>query len=430
MKDTMTENKARKAAIRARMAETGEPYTEVARRLDDQTATTDTTASPFDTALQQFGIPPDVLTLALRHCAETDRYPLLGASTADRLKVSLDLKDWVSLAKARLGRPQFPQDTLAYEALRSATAAGEVIVPLTAATYMEVARISSLRQRTDLANVITEISGFVAIASRSVVVEHQLLAALAARFDGPPPAPIPVFGLGNPFAVGEQKAFMLRKKDGGAPDLPAALVREIETASRVMGEYMMLRGPAPEDLPALRALGYRPEEVAKVEEARVNREKELAAMLKDGTADRGRLGDIVAARYLYWELGDRLPSMLQPYGLEIGAFFAKGKEWLTTLLDDIPSAAINITLADKGFRNSYKKWTGNDIRDADAMSAAIPYCDVVMTDNYVAAQLAKSPAVARHGTLVLSRLSDLNDALPNLIASRATRTGTATGTAG
>ena len=426
----MTENKARKAAIRARMAETGEPYTEAARRLDEQTATTDAATNPFDAALQQFGIPQDVLTLALRHCAETDRYPLLGAETVDRLKIFLDLKDWVSLAKARLGRPQFPQDTRAYEALRAATSAGEVIVPLTAATYMEVARISSLRQRTDLANVIAEISGFVAITSLSVALEHQLQAALAARLGGPPPAPIPVFGLGNPFAVGEQKAFVLRKKGGGAPDLPAALVHEIETAGRVIGEYMMLRGPAPEDLPALRALGYRPEEVIKVEEGRVKREKDLAAMLKDGTADRGRLGDIVAARYLYWELGDRLPSMLQPYGLDVSDFFAEGKEWLTALLEDIPSAAINITLSDKGFRNSYKKWAGNDIRDADATSAAIPYCDIVMTDNYVAAQLAKSPAVARHGTLVLSRLSDLNDALPDLIASRAARTSLATGAAG
>ncbi|SEE27823.1 hypothetical protein SAMN04489729_6924 [Amycolatopsis lurida] len=230
----MTENKARKAAIRVRMAETGEPYSEAARRPDDQTATADTAASPFGTALQQFGIPPDVLVLVLRHCAETDRYPLLGADAADRLKISLDLKDWVAWAKARLGRPQFPQDARAYEALRSATVAGEVIVPLTAATYMEVARISSLRQRTDLANVIAEISGFVAIASRSVVMEHQLLTALAAQFGGRPPAPIPVFGLGNPFGVGEQKAFVLRRKGGGSPDLPTELVREIETAGRVM----------------------------------------------------------------------------------------------------------------------------------------------------------------------------------------------------
>lgn len=211
---------------------------------------------------------------------------------------------------------------------------------------------------------------------------------------------------------------MLRQRGGGAPDLPAAVVREMEANVRVLSEYMLLRGPAPEELPALRARGYRPEEVLKVEEDRLRRERELAVMLQDGTADRDRLDDIVHARYLYWELVDHLPTALQPHGIDTKAFFANGKEWLTAFLDDIPSAAINITLADKGFRNSYKTWTGNDIRDADAVSAAIPYCDVVMTDKHVAAQLAKSPPVARHGTLVLSRLRDLNDALPELIASR------------
>ena len=77
-----------------------------------------------------------------------------------------------------------------------------------------------------------------------------------------------------------------------------------------------------------------------------------------------------------------------------------------------------MTLTEKGLRNPSKKLSGNDLRDADAMSAAIPYCDVVLTDKYVAAQLARSPAVTRLGTLVLPRLRDLNERLPGLIASR------------
>lgn len=91
-----------------------------------------------------------------------------------------------------------------------------------------------------------------------------------------------------------------------------------------------------------------------------------------------------------------------------------GKEWLTAFLDDIPAAAITMTLTEKGFRNADKTWKGNDLRDADAMSAAIPYCDVVLTDKYAAAQLARSPAVTRLGTLVLPRLRDLNERLPDL----------------
>jgi hypothetical protein len=137
----------------------------------------------------------------------------------------------------------------------------------------------------------------------------------------------------------------------------------------------------------------------------------------DGSTSRYQLGDIVYARYLYWELNDNLFTGLQRYRIDINDFFAHSKEWLGAFLDDIPNAAITITLTEKGFRNQDKAWTGNDLRDSDAMSAAIPYCDVVLTDKYVAAQLAKSPALAKHGTLVLSRLRDLNEKLPDLIAA-------------
>ncbi|HET9117047.1 MAG TPA: hypothetical protein VFN75_03050 [Pseudonocardiaceae bacterium] len=359
----------------------------------------------------------DVVAPGIRNCLDTNEYPYLALATCDRLKVYLDVNHWVALAKARLGRPASQQDQQVYEMLRNATAAGRVIVPLTAATYMEVARIGQLRQRTDLANVVAEISGLVSITSLSKALDHQLRTALAARFDGPQPAPLRPFGLGQPFALGDTRCMVLKKTGGGAPDLSPELIREMETGGRVFSEYLLLPGPEPHEIPALRALGYRPEEVAKVEKERLEREKDLAVRLDAGTSERDRLGDLVHARYLYWELGDRLSGALEPYGISLTDFFANGKEWLTDLLDDIPSAAVQITLSEKGFRNSYKKWTGNDIRDGDAMAAAIPYCDVAMSDNYVAAQLAKSQVATRQGTLVLSRLGDLRDRLPDLIAA-------------
>jgi hypothetical protein len=190
----MTQNKARKAAIRARMARTGERYTEAANRLDPQATQIDIEAIT-ESFLRKFNIPQEALSLAMRHSRETTEYPLLGAAAIDRLKVYLDLKDWVALAKARIGRPEFHHDRLALETLRTATESGEVIVPLSATTYMEVERITSLRQRTDLANVISEISGFVTITGRSIATDHQVQTALAARFGGPQPAPLRAFGL-------------------------------------------------------------------------------------------------------------------------------------------------------------------------------------------------------------------------------------------
>ncbi len=58
------------------------------------------------------------------------------------------------------------------------------------------------------------------------------------------PTPIPVFDLGQPFAVGVNGRLVPRRKGGGAPDLSPELVTEIETISRVVGEYMLLRAVA------------------------------------------------------------------------------------------------------------------------------------------------------------------------------------------
>jgi hypothetical protein len=52
------------------------------------------------------------------------------------------------------------------------------------------------------------------------------------------------------------------------------------------------------------------------------------------------------------------------------------------------------------------------------MFSAIPYRDVVLTDKYVAAQLARPPAVTRLGTLLLPRLRDLNERLLGFLAGR------------
>jgi hypothetical protein len=396
------------------MAETDESFTEPIRQL----ASLVSAQAVLDATSGEFGIPDGALSLVLHHLRETSEYPLLAAGAGARLKVYLDLKDWVALAKARLGRPEFPHDRAAYEALRAATASGQVIVLLSATTYQELSRITSLRQRIDLADVIAEISGFATIIGRSIATRHQVLTALAARYGGPEPEPVRPLGIGINFAVGDQRLLVLRGQGDTPPDLPQAVMREIETGGRALLEYMMARGPAPADLPALQAYGYRPDAVVQVEQDRLKREEQLAAMLRDGTADRGRLGDLVHARYLFWELDSHLRAGLEQYGIDGSDFFANGKEWLTAFLDDIPAAAITMTLTEKTFRNADKAWKGSDLRDADAMSAAIPYCDVVLTDKYASAQLSRSSAVTRLGTLVLARLRDLNEWLPGLIASR------------
>jgi hypothetical protein len=49
-----------------------------------------------------------------------------------------------------------------------------------------------------------------------------------------------------------------------------------------------------------------------------------------------------------------LRAGLERYGIGGDDFLSRGKEWLSAFLDDIPSAAITMTLTEKGFRNADK----------------------------------------------------------------------------
>jgi hypothetical protein len=75
----MTQDRARKAAVRARMAETGESYTEAARQL----AKPVTVQAILDTVAARLGIPDDALSVVMRHLRETREYPLLAAGARE-----------------------------------------------------------------------------------------------------------------------------------------------------------------------------------------------------------------------------------------------------------------------------------------------------------------------------------------------------------
>jgi hypothetical protein len=75
--------------------------------------------------------------------------------------------------------------------------------------------------------------------------------------------------------------------------------------------------------------------------------------------------------------------------------------------DAIPSLRIAVDLKVELFRNPAKPWSMNAILDIDALSMAMPYCHVVVPDSEMADLLPLSGAGPRHGTKVITRLSDL-----------------------
>jgi hypothetical protein len=174
-------------------------------------------------------------------------------------------------------------------------------------------------------------------------------------------------------------------------------------------EYQCLRGPRPEDIPAMPTYNLAPVEAADKEQ--VSREVELARILAEDPTLRVRLDDIVAARELYWELGPELPRLLYRAAMSVDSFFYKGKEWISEFLESLPSIAVQKALKVRSFANASRPWSVNDLRDSEHLMLAVPYCDVVVTDRHAAAVLNQVHLDDRLGTTILADLTQLPDVL-------------------
>jgi hypothetical protein len=73
----------------------------------------------------------------------------------------------------------------------------------------------------------------------------------------------------------------------------------------------------------------------------------------------------------------------------------------------MPSTEVSIELKTAWHRNRDKQWTANDIYDIDAMSMAVPYCDVVVTEKDCHHVLNVARLGERMHTALLRDLRDL-----------------------
>ncbi len=157
--------------------------------------------------------------------------------------------------------------------------------------------------------------------------------------------------------------------------------------------------------------GYDPLGAIKVAQQRALQEDELRRRLDDDPRwRRGRLRDVVAARELWYELFDIVEAALRRRGLAWGDVLGD-QESLRRFMGAMPSTDVAIALKIKRHRDATLQWTANDINDIDALSLAVPYCDMVVTENFAHHVLTTSSVAARMKTLVLRTLSDLVDQL-------------------
>lgn len=78
----------------------------------------------------------------------------------------------------------------------------------------------------------------------------------------------------------------------------------------------------------------------------------------------------------------------------------------------MPTVAVIEALAKANHKAAADRpWKPNDIHDIDALSVAIPYCDIVVTERHFCTQVSRTPLATRFNTVILPKLEELPAAI-------------------
>lgn len=301
---------------------------------------------------------------------------------------------------------------------------------------METSKIASAKRRADLAITMGDLSKYIVLTTREVMLSYQLRQALAQELGATYRAPQPsVTGYGFAHAFGKppivgrirgdqaaiehwannnSKEIIVRLEEfigfgwrfvpSGNSNTPVELVDE---AFNSLAQFWMLKGPDDKRDPELLKLGFNPSSSYDVMDAIARREGDLARQLAAQPTRRQVLDDIIAARTLYWDLNDdwnRATADVWSREVTMDEF---GKDRLNRVLSNIPIVDIESSIRRANFRNSSKGWESNDMYDLDFVGTAVTYCDVVVTEKHLSAQLVSQRIDRKYGATILSRPEDL-----------------------
>lgn len=98
--------------------------------------------------------------------------------------------------------------------------------------------------------------------------------------------------------------------------------------------------------------------------------------------------------------------------LDVGLPHVEGlSERFGAIVEATPSRWVEMKLRQQRQANPQKAWHGNDLNDVIALSVAVPYCDVVVTERSWSSMLAAVKVPERYDTLVTPNLQDVVDRL-------------------
>ena len=333
------------------------------------------------------------------------------------LHVYLDINHWHALAEAAGGHPRSLADPAVLLQLTNLVDQGVIALPLSGLHYMELAEYANDANRAATANVMARLSLFQTTAPPDAILQEEIEQSLHDRFGRPAhPTMVVKFGVGAGFAFGEPLNLRLdwdstkqrEEWEARTGTTAASLLARYQATA----EFLLLVGPPrahTQQIP-----GYDPYAARRQADQELQSLQVMITNLTTETELAHRPKDAIVARQLMFDMRALLtPSMIRA-GFGIDDWPLDDKDDLTAFLVSLPSRKVATELQIYIVRDHTCSWKISDLRDIDALSIAVPYCDVVVTDKAAWAAVTGQHLDTTFNTVVLRRLSDLGVYLTTL----------------
>jgi hypothetical protein len=294
--------------------------------------------------------------------------------------VSLDMKDWIALARAQNGKE--PATVPALDAVRGFVGEGRIIVPLSTANVVEVGKVKDKGQRERLAEFMVSLSRNHFFRYPDAVQGMELEAALGSRFAKAQSAPVRprVLGWGVASAM-LTSPVVLDEVGKSAPVSVFAMVNTYDAATGTVEQGMdeAWRHSA-EALRTVRARSF----------------DEQFAREANGALGTPKLRErILAAGSPLGIPASEIVSLLEDP--QIAVEIAKG----------VPSLDILLSLRIWRDQNPQHRTHRNDLVDLLHLAAVVPYADWVVTDKAWAHAAVQSGVAKQYDTRVCRQVTQL-----------------------
>lgn len=337
-----------------------------------------------------------------------------GRPPGNPIAIYLDTNHWYELGKVLSGRSNDETAQSLLDRLRQLVEEKKIFLPLSAVHYMELRENPRDRQTSEAADAMEQLSDFWALAPSAVVLAEEIDKQLQVRLGRPPVIrKSPRFGRGFGFAHGEPGQFAIT----GPPEAQAALrrrlgndgIRALEARANALFERAALTESR--NVPDFNV--YEDRDAAEEHLQEVQR---FVENLRRDASLRSRLGDAILASELASEILRAFSDAIQYASVdgdkyELARQVTEDRAVLTAIVTAMPSRRVSIAIRTVYFRNLDHRWKVSDLRDIEALALAVPYCDVVLTDNEVCNALREASLAEGGFATVLSRRRELLDHL-------------------